>query len=210
MAAAAPGRTRHRPLILLSSAATLLVVLGTAVAVQQSRRPDDQTPAAATKRTETTTAAASTPPPTTQPPTPTPTQPADPDTAALRRLKALRAADRPRAHPDGRYVVQLASKYPGIPTPDDRSPDGDHIYSAAEILREHQQLRMRFGADTLLLLSTDYGRHQKVRGHALWVTFVDPGLDSLAAGTEWCAEQFSGLSPQARDDACQARQLNPG
>jgi serine/threonine-protein kinase len=179
----------RRTAITLSAVTTVLVILVVVLISNGSDGgPQNAAPGAARTTDSTTTHPAP--------------APVDPETKALAQLKALRVGDLPRVHPDGRYVVQLASKYPGITTPDEISPSGDHVFTAGEILTEHQSLRDQFGGQVFLALSTDYGKRQKVHGHALWVTFIDPGLSSLEDGESWCGASFPQLSGQALKNTC--------
>jgi hypothetical protein len=135
---------------------------------------------------------------------------ADPEAVALTTLRSLRAADRAHTRLDGHFVAQLASKYPGITDVQEVSADGDHAFSAAEILQQHEELRNTLGSSVILLLSTDYGKRQKVDGHALWVTFADPGLTSQAAVAAWCRKHFPGMTATERSNSCTPRRLTSG
>jgi hypothetical protein len=128
---------------------------------------------------------------------------------ALNALQDLRRDSRSQTDLDGHYVAQLASKYPGLVSPKETSPSGDHEFTADEILTEHQKLQNRFGSNIILLLSTDYGKRQKLDGQALWVTFFDDRFSGSAEVTAWCRQSFPELSGGDLANACTPRTLRP-
>jgi hypothetical protein len=183
-----------------------------------------QSPPGSNRAIETpgSTAGPDRPPTATAPPTDTPTEPApttdrptsgqvgNSEAGALTELNTLRSEARSRTTFDGHYVAQLASKYPGLVSPEEISPSGDNAFSAAEILSEHKKLQTTFGANIIMLLSTDYGKRQKVDGQALWVTFYDGGFTGPADVKAWCRTSFPQLKGKALTNACAVRTLRPG
>jgi len=139
--------------------------------------------------------------------TPTPTE--DPEQAALDQLELLRDQDVQTVSLNGQWVVQLASKVPGIIDPLQTTQSGSHQFTAVDILTEHLSLRNgdNLGATVILLKSTDYGKRQTYQGQALWVTFAEDGFSSAAQVRAWCTRRFPTLTGDSFIDACTPRQL---
>jgi hypothetical protein len=126
------------------------------------------------------------------------------------RLEALRQESLAAVPRDGRWVAQLASKYAGMSVPDETSDDGDHTFTAAEVLAEHERLRERLGPAVFLVRTGDYGKRQRVDGQELWVTFAtDAAFRTPDDVRSWCAAHFGELAGAALDNACTPRRFNP-
>jgi hypothetical protein len=138
--------------------------------------------------------------------------PPDPQAVALAALRALRAEDLPNTPLTGQWIAQLASKTPGIVDPKQTTARGDHTFSAADILDEHQKARENpvYGTYVRLLLSTDYGTRHLHKGKPLWVTFAAvPGFSSAEDVRSWCAQQFPTLTGSELTDSCTPGRLEP-
>lgn len=140
---------------------------------------------------------------------PTPTE--DPQDAARIRLGELADAGAVSLVTDGHWVVQLASKWPGITDPLGTTASGSHRFKATDVLAEHEALRSQFGDDVILIRSTDMGKQLNYSkmpdGETLWVTLYDPGtFSSRAAAQKWCNKSFADLDATERENACYVRQ----
>lgn len=175
-----------------------------------------------------------------QPPTPSATSPTDPSTSprasraastntprrttttptsssdarARRQLATWADQGARRFTPDNRWVVQLASKWPGIKDPRATTRSGSHRFRAADIVEEHQELRDRFGDDVILLRSIRIGRQLNYPGkpadETLWVTLYDPGTFSDAAEARaWCQRAFPDTAGDELKNVCFVRQASP-
>ena len=137
----------------------------------------------------------------------------DPETAAAVRLTELYAADRPRLATDGRWAVQLSSKWKGVTDPGLTAANGSHTFYLADVVAEHQQLRQRFGGAVMLVQSTDFGKQytypSKPPGEPIWVTVIDLGYPGQSAAQGWCSASFPGLNGDALKNVCYPRQLTP-
>ena len=141
-----------------------------------------------------------------------PQRTADPERMALDRLEELARDDLAGVALDGRYVAQLASKYPGIHDPLQTTAAGSHTFRAADILDEHERLRgdpANGDARVVLLRSDTYGRRQLVGGAPLYVTFALGDFSGAAGVRAWCAARFPDLSAAARENQCAVRRLRP-
>ncbi len=135
------------------------------------------------------------------------------DDQARGELADLRSRSLSSTSTDGRYVLQLDSKWEGITDPYQTAGDGSHTFRARDILSRHQQLSgamAQQGVTTLLLKASDFG-HNTVTSHgAVWATLADPGgLDSVDAAKAACTRLFPDLTGKARANACVPRQLTP-
>ncbi len=217
--AAPPARSRARTWLFSGLAVGLLVVAG-AAALALSRGGGDggQSPQAAPVVVVTTTVPAPTPTPTPNPTTVqaatvTVTATVDPENAALQVLQDLYRADQARLRLDGRWIVQLSSKWKGITDLTQTAANGGHVFQRADILAEHQQLRAEFPG-VMLLQATDIGRQlsypSKPAGEPLWVTVADLGSTTTEAQAEsWCRSAFPGLSGDALRNVCLPREADP-
>ncbi len=146
-------------------------------------------------------------------PTPEPrTGTVDPEAVALDRLEGLARQGLAEVVLDGRYVAQLASKYPGIHDPLQTTADGSHTFRATDILDEHERLRddpANGDARVVLLRSDKYGNRQLIRGAPLYVTFALGDFSGTPDVRAWCAMRFPDLSTEARENQCAIRRLWP-
>lgn len=207
---AAPSRARTWVLVGL---AVVVLALGGFGAVALSRSGGGESPQAVPVVVVTTTVPVSASPAittTVQAPTVTVTTSVDPALAALQALQDLYRADQARLRLDGRWVVQLSSKWKGISDPTQTAANGGHTFQRADILAQHQQLRAAFPG-VMLLQSTDMGRQlsypAKPAGEPLWVTVSDLGSTTNQSQAEsWCRSAFPGLSGDALRNVCLPRQ----
>lgn len=162
------------------------------------------------------TSTSATDPTTTSPTASTPTG-KDPSTLsadeASTELEALRAQSLAGVDLDGRWVLQLSSKYDGVNDPAQTALDGGHVFHLPDILAEHQQLKTQLqdqDVPVLLLKSSDFGSSTSERRDRTWVTLADPGsMNSKAEAQSRCAALFPGRSGAALDNVCLPRQFNP-
>jgi hypothetical protein len=136
----------------------------------------------------------------------------DAEVVALDRLEELARQGLSEVVLDGRYVAQLASKYPGIHDPLQTTAGGSHTFRATDILDEHERLRddpANSPARVVLLRSDEYGKRQLVGGRPLYVTFALGDFPGAADVRAWCAERFPDLSAEARANQCAVRRLRP-
>lgn len=136
-----------------------------------------------------------------------------PPAEAEAALDGRRSATLETVELDGRWVLQLASKYPGVTDPNQTTVAGSHTFELPDIEREHSDLRDLMAADgvpVLLLRASDFGSSSSSRRNQLWVTLADPGgLSSQDAARSRCAELFPGRSGDALKNVCVPRRLNP-
>lgn len=138
--------------------------------------------------------------------TPTATAPATPtvEQQALAALQQQRTTDAAAAVPQGQWVAKLASRYVGMQDPGSTSDAGNHTFVATDILAEHQQLRAgaNFGAQILLVSSTDFGAKETAAGKPLWVTVATDGFRSANRVNRWCQRRFANLSQEQVAAVC--------
>jgi hypothetical protein len=142
---------------------------------------------------------------------PTATQPTEAD--ALAELQRLSEQGLSTVSLNGRYVAQIASKYPGITDPLQTTPAGSHMFRATDILDEHTALLQAHDSPThpiILLKSTDYGKRQTIGTHPLWVTFATGDFADKQAVRNWCNARFPELTAAQRENQCAVRRLEPG
>ena len=156
--------------------------------------------------TSAATSAVATPKASTRAATGTPTAPATPtaEQQALVALQQQRTTDAAAAVPDGQWVAKLASRYVGMEDPSSTSDAGNHTFVATDILAEHQQLRAgaNFGAQILLVSSTDFGAKETAEGKPLWVTVATNGFRSANRVNRWCERRFANLSQEQVAAVC--------
>lgn len=168
---------------------------------------------APTRDTASPTAAATPTPRQTPKPTPTPTPTLDPREEALERLNAARDESLDGLQLNGRWILQLGSKYEGVTDPRETTASGSHTFMLPDIWATHEDLASEFAGqgDVLLLQATDFGRQVSLPG-VTWVTVVDPAgspVTSYDAGVARCASLYPGLSGDDLANACMPRQLKP-
>lgn len=201
-----PGNAR-RSRVPVVAVVTALVVVAGAVTYVLWPENDDQRAAPAPTSTSTSLV------PTTAPVTPAP-EPAVTTTSegdALTGLNSLRDTSLTQVTLDGRWVAQIASKNVGISDPLQTTSTGSHVFMAADILKESEQLAAYF-SDTpvYVLASTDFGKSSVAPdGTPYWTTVVDAGFGSADAVRSWCDAEYASLSPEEIANACAPRQLTP-
>ncbi len=216
---ATPAGPRSGGMRWVGAVAALAVVVIAALLGVQTFRHKPQVPATGA------TAAGATPvpsgsvalpsdvPSSTLPPTATSSTVESPERKAHAELKAARAQSLAGLDLDGRWVLQLASKYDGVVDRTQLSTRGDHVFHYVDILAEHKHLDTKVrgvGMQPMLLLAKDFGTTQNPRAARIWVTLADPGgLDSMAAAQVECATLYPGMSAAARADVCLPRRLTP-
>lgn len=209
-----PGGNSRMMIGLGAAAAVLLVAAGLTFAIRASAGTGDDPPAPppATRTVApgpVVTITGWTPEPDPEPTTADPV--ADPQEDARAELARLHDEDRPTVEFRGQFVAQLASKNPGLTDEYQWAADGTHTFQATDILAEHLALRAEPFEDArvVLLLSTDYGKRQRVNGAPLWVTFALGDFGSKQDVLTWCARRFPDLSGAELGNQCAARNLNP-
>lgn len=132
---------------------------------------------------------------------------------ARETLEATYADDRSGFSPDGRWLVQLQSRWEGIQVPGETSRDGDDVFDAADIAISYDEAVAQHGGDVVLLQSTDFGRQvsqpAKPADEPLWVIAYDPGTLSETGAEDWCEGAYPTLSSTARREVCLPRQAVP-
>lgn len=133
------------------------------------------------------------------------------ESAALAQLTSLASSDGARASKNGQWVAQLASKWVGVEDKRLTTASGSHVFYAADILAEHQRLRMQFTSyDVVLLDSRTYGKRLNRNGEAIWVTMViNQGFSGEDAVLSWCQRNYPGLSGKDLLNSCMPNRLNP-
>lgn len=113
---------------------------------------------------------------------------------------------------DGRWVIQLASKYDGVVDPRQIAANGTHTFALADIAAEITALRTdpRYAGQRFLVLNgTDFDSNRRYAA-PLWITLVDPGgLSTRGATLTWCRMKNPGLDDSALLNICYPRQLQP-
>jgi hypothetical protein len=106
--------------------------------------------------------------------------PADPEAAAVQRMRQIANSDRPfvNAVLTDRWVAQLSSKRPGV-------VDAGVVWDNAMILQEHLDLRERY-PEVRLLWSGDWSTFS---GPDYWVTVVGITYPDPSGALAWCRSQ---------------------
>lgn len=127
--------------------------------------------------------------------------------AAEERLEQYRQQSLAQLRLDGRWIVELSAKRPGISDPLQIAANGTHTFYFTDILALHESLEQRLpDVDVLLLRRADWGK----QGRDLWFTIADPGgLGSKESAQAWCAGRFPELSGEALANQCTPRELLP-
>lgn len=122
------------------------------------------------------------------------------------RLESYRADDLPWLSHDGRWVLVLSAKRPGITDELQTAANGTHTFYFPDILAEYESLASRlYDVDVLMLRTADFG---KQGGTDLWFTVADPGgLNSEEDAKAWCAAAFPELSGKALSNQCLPRKM---
>lgn len=132
---------------------------------------------------------------------------------ARQALLTTYAADRDQFRTDGRWVVQLSSKWVGIVDPQQTTKSGSHTFMALDIYDDYLRLKNTYH-DIRLVQSTDFAKQytypKKPAEEPLWVMVYDPGWmraegDALA----WCMQQFPGRTGETLKNVCYPRQARP-
>ncbi len=203
--------------VIIAVAAAVTVIVGSAIAAG-TRNSNHANGAAASQLTQPAPPSGSDPTSATSDSVVTPTassppaKPVDPQAVALAELRSIHVRDLAGVTFDGQWVAQLASKNAGITDPLQTTASGSHTFKNSDILAEYRRASDNpdFGSLVLLLQSTDYGKRQLYHRLALWVTVAAlPSFGSAQDVTDWCAQEFSQLSPSVLLDSCVPRQLNP-
>ena len=133
---------------------------------------------------------------------------------ALSALEEDRARSRDGVTLDGRWALQLSSKYPGVEDPSQQAPvSGGHVFAAQDIWADYQA-RKTFaeghGLPVLLLKDDDFGKSSSSHRSELFVVLADPhGIGSESEARTRCAELYPGESGDDLENLCLPRQLNP-
>lgn len=135
------------------------------------------------------------------------------EATARQALAATYAADRATFSTDGRWLIQLSSKWVGIVDSQQVTTSGSHTFGAQDIFAEYRQLKNRYGA-VRLLQSTDFAKQyvyaKKPAGEPIWVSAYDPGwMRSESEAMAWCQREFPGRSGDDLKNVCFPRQARP-
>lgn len=139
-------------------------------------------------------------------PTPTEHKKVDRQKQALDRLRRQAAKDSTDFPFDGRWAVQVASKYVGS-TDRFQKPESGNTFKATDIWAEYSRLKSRLDPPYTVKLLHRGNRIGANTGQKFWYTFVTDDFGSRAAAQEFCNEEFSELSRAERDNQCLPRQL---
>lgn len=133
---------------------------------------------------------------------------------ALARLEGERSRSLQGLSLDGRWVLQLSSKYPGVEDSDQVAPvSGGHVFHAQDIWVDYQS-RASYAQDrgmpVRLVKGGDFGKSSSPRKHEMFVVLADPGgMTSQGQADARCAGLYPGTSGSALDNLCLPRRLNP-
>jgi serine/threonine protein kinase, bacterial len=145
--------------------------------------------------------------------TPTATPPPDPNVVAANELQRIRNADVGTVSLNGRWILQVASKYDGVVDKLQTTASGSHEFKLSDILLEHQQLQDRFakqGIPVYLLKATDFGKSTVGHPERIWVTVLDPGgISSAASAVDKCHQLFPELDEAHLANTCVGRTFTP-
>jgi len=150
----------------------------------------------------------STPEPTPSP-TPTTLTEEEREQQALLQLREQAEEDIDSFPFDGRWAVQLSSKYVGSTDPFQTPASGGTKFKASDIWAEYTDLRERLEPRYTVSLIYRGNKLGANTGRKFWYVFVTDDFGSKEAGQAFCDEAFSGLPKAARDNQCWPRQL-PG
>lgn len=127
--------------------------------------------------------------------------------AAEEELERLRQRSLAGLALDGRWIVELSAKRPGITDPLQVAANGSHTFYLTDILAVHDDLVQRMpDVDVLQLRRADWGK----QGRDLWFTIADPGgLASKEGAEAWCAQRFPELAGEELANQCVPRELRP-
>lgn len=133
---------------------------------------------------------------------------------ALTRLEDERSRSVQGLSLDGRWVLQLSSKYPGVEDATQTAPiSGGHVFQAHDIWMDYQNRKAYTegrGMPVLLVRGDDFGRSSSSRKGEMFVVLADPGdLTSRGQAEARCADLYPGASGRALDNLCLPRRLNP-
>lgn len=152
-------------------------------------------------------------PPSGNPTADDPSDPAGDRAAAEADLRRLRTESLRGLSLDGRWVLQLASKFDGAEDPYQYAEDGGHVFRLPDILAQHNRLRQEmagYAYPTLLLLASDFGSPQRARNATIWTTIADPGrISSREAALAACQDLYPALTGDKLRDFCLPRRLTP-
>ncbi|MEO3939267.1 hypothetical protein V3N99_21340 [Dermatophilaceae bacterium Soc4.6] len=139
--------------------------------------------------------------------------PADPENVALAVLQKQQAQDLDSTTFDGRWVLQVASKFDGVTDALQVTRSGSHTFHNVDILSEYRSLRTRLEASGItvhLLRSNDFGTTTVSHPERIWVTLADPGgLYSADDAMSECRSLFPELDDRHLRNACVGRRLLP-
>ena len=212
-----PG-AKPRWVIWLVACGLAIVLLGTGGYILWDRfRPEDPPPPQTA--TGPTAVAPAPPAPTVTIRAATPTNPPTTDAAptpdsneeALEELAAWRAESLADTPLDGRWVLQLASKYPGVIDESQVAENGGSTFLAADIRSQFRDLESDMtdrGIPVIHLLDSDFGTNHSERSGTIWTLLADPGgLADRNAAEQACKDLFPELSGDNLRNSCLPRRL---
>ena len=136
-----------------------------------------------------------------------------PGAIALAELKSLRRDGLAGLRLDGRWVIQLASKFNGVSDKSLVAANGSHVFYYPDIVAEYRDLEQRmagYGYPTMMLLASDFGSRQRPENRTIWVTLTDPGgISNFESGQYFCAQIYPELSGRDRENVCMPRRFIP-
>ncbi len=116
--------------------------------------------------------------------------------------------------PDGSFIAQLSSKYPGVEDKSQTSADGDHVFSANDIVAEYQKLANQFGSDKVVVVrATHFGKQVDYPNlddpNNMFVIFYNGGFKTREDAENWCSAEFPGKSGEDLNAVCYVREFVP-
>lgn len=141
---------------------------------------------------------------------------------ALDVLEGRRDATLEHLDMDGRWVLQLDSKYDGVVDPLSTPPSGGQAFTLSDIceVQGDKATQWEQAAGILHLRATDFGRSSGgEEAEETWVLLIDPGPDSLAPmgngkvtaeqAKSACGTFFPDLTGEELANECVPRRLTP-
>lgn len=114
---------------------------------------------------------------------------------------------------DGRWVLQLSSKYNGLDDKLQYAENGSHTFYYRDILAEHTRIKgllAQQGWPSLTLLATDFGSNQSASNTNMWVLLGDPGgIASQADAQTYCQALYPERTGEYLKNVCLPRRLYP-
>lgn len=133
--------------------------------------------------------------------------------AAYQTLRDERTRSLNTVFLDGRWVLQLSSKYNGLNDKLQYAENGSHTFYYRDILAEHTRIKALLaqqGWPSLTLLATDFGSNQSASNTNMWVLLGDPGgISSQADAQTYCQALYPERTGEYLKNVCLPRRLYP-